>query len=71
MRPLNPFSRVSKFPASSGPARDILIDLLKQTGPNLTWKLLYGPDMHEYYLNIVPFAQADGNNGATPGKPNR
>jgi hypothetical protein len=39
-------------------ARDVLVQMLKRTRSraNLSWRLLYGPDMKMYMLNVYPVA---------------
>lgn len=69
--PLNAFSNARHFPTKSAPARDILIDLLQQSSPNLTWRLLYAPDLQRYYLSIVSFAKVSEEYGAVPGDASR
>lgn len=38
--------------AASEKARDVLLNTLKRTGMNLSWRLLYGPGTKMYVLNI-------------------
>jgi len=48
--------------ATSQKARDVLVDLLDSAkhDQNLTWRLLYDPEMKEYWLNVhlVPIVKA-------------
>lgn len=61
--PLNAFRSVRQFPAKSASARDILVDLLTQGGRQLTWRLLYAPDLQRYYLSIVSYAGTNESTG--------